>query len=137
MSVSLPDNYKRVLSSLAELIERKGSDLLDILQRQKTGHIVSVQKTFSAEERKEKIRLLEKLLEANRRFFSGLDLKPSAYPEDQVFRSDIAWLWTIINDSRTKRLKGYGKLDRETSAAIDEKISELLDIIAEIEQDYN
>ena len=132
MSTHLPANYLRVISSLSELIERKLRELLHMLRTVENGRVARVERTFSDKERHEKILSLEKLLEANHQMFSDLNLEPATYREDQIFHADIAWLWTIINDSRTKRLKGYGKIDPETAQLIDDKISGLLDIIGEI-----
>lgn len=133
MSTHLPANYRRVISSLSELIERKLRELLHMLSNVENGSVARIERTFSDKERHEKSLRLEKLLEANHQMFSDLNLEPATYREDQIFHADIAWLWTMINDSRTKRLKGYGKIDPETAQLIDDKISGLLDIISEFD----
>ncbi len=133
MPLPLPPNYQRVLSSLAEIIERDVLDLLRVLEGEgESDEIVRIRRSWTPAERKEKIQKLRELLEANRKFFRDLGGKPVTYTERQVFDAKITHLWTLLNDSRPEKMKGYGALTEEQKEWIDRYIRNLLTRIDEL-----
>lgn len=133
MPLPLPPNYQRVLSSLAEIIERDVLDLLRVLEgKDGNDEIVKITRTWTPDERKEKMQKLRGLLEANRIFFRDLGGKPVINTEGQVFDAKITHLWSLLNDSRPEKMKGYGSLTEEQKEWIDRYIRDLLKRIDEL-----
>ena len=135
MSVLLPANYQRILSSLTEIMEREALELIRILENpEKEEGIIRISTSFTPQIRQEKTQRLRSLLDENRRFFRELQAEPVLYSEEQIFDAKITQLWTILSDSRPGKMKGYGPLTKEEREWIDEHVGRLLKIINELKR---
>jgi hypothetical protein len=88
--------------------------------------------SFSDEKRKylmEKINALRKL---NNTMFIELNLKSSEITEEQIVKGKIAYLWTVLIDSKANALKGYGDLPDDLAQILDSHIDTLLKAIEEM-----
>ena len=66
MAVKLSSIYQRILSALAEMIEQDVLEMLRLLNDDSEERsIVRIEKSFSVEERRDKITVMEHLLEEN------------------------------------------------------------------------
>jgi hypothetical protein len=131
--MSLPGNYKRVLASLAEIIDRNVNELIRLLDEPDTDNgIVRTEDAFNPEEKREKIRKLRELQEENRRFYEGLGTEDVHYSGRQIYHAKITRLWAILNDSRPEKLKGYGELKEEERKWIEENVERLLRILEDL-----
>ena len=134
--MTLPPNYLRSLSSLAEIMEREVLELLRLLkEHDKESPVILIQGSFTPQQRQEMIRKLEDMLEKNRSFFRELKAKQVVYTEKQLFEAKVTHLWTVLNDSLPAKTKGYGQLTKEQREWIDRQVGELLTLIKELGQE--
>ena len=64
-----------------------------------------------------------------------MELKPAHYTEKQIFNAETSHLWTIMNDSRSFRLKGYGRQGRNAAEILDDHINRFLALVQSLGQD--
>ncbi len=132
--IELPPNYIRVLSVTAKIIEEELNDLENLLLRNPEIHFIKdIHPSLSDTEKKtllEKIKLLRAM---NNKLFSELNLEHYSLTESQIIKGKTAYLWSILSDSKSKALKGYGELTTDTAKFLDERIDELLTIVKEID----
>ena len=69
---------------------------------------------------------------ANEEMYKELDLLPTVYSEDRIVKAKIDHLWTVLVDSGSKRMRGFGKLSSNCAEAIDFRVKKLLEWLEEI-----
>jgi hypothetical protein len=131
--MSLPRNYKRVLASLAEIIDRNVTELIRLLEEpgMESG-IIRREDSFAPAEKEQKLKKLKELREENKHFYKALDTEDVSYSDRQIYNAKITRLWTILHDSRPEKLKGYGTLEEEERKWIAQQVERLLGIIEEL-----
>ncbi len=131
--MGLPSNHRRILSVTSEKTESSIISMERILTGKETDR--KTQKLIPAyeEEKRQKIlKLLDRLRVENEKFFEEFKLKPVEKYEDRLIKSQVSYLWTVLIDSKAKRLANYGAVDEKSGEKIDERIDSLLAIIKEI-----
>jgi hypothetical protein len=132
-TIKLPPNHNRVISVTAKTIEEELNELEIVLTQKNNNSIIrKFIPSFSDEKRKylmEKINALRKL---NNTMFIELNLKPSEITEEQIVKGKIAYLWTVLIDSKANALKGYGDLPDDLAQILDSHIDTLLKAIEEM-----
>jgi len=132
-TIKLPPNHNRVISVTAKTIEEELNELEIVLTQKNNNSIIrKFIPSFSDEKRKylmEKINALRKL---NNTMFIELNLKSSEITEEQIVKGKIAYLWTVLIDSKANALKGYGDLPDDLAQILDSHIDTLLKAIEEM-----
>ena len=77
-------------------------------------------------------RILEKidaLAQSNRELFQEFDLQHSVSSQSQMLRAKAAYLWTVLMDSKSKKLSRFGKLSHDPAAELDKHIDRMLSLL--------
>ncbi len=132
--IELPQNYIRVLSVTAKIIEEELNDLENLLSRNPEKYFIKdIHPSLSDTEKKTLLEKIKLLRDLNNKLFSELNLEHYSLTESQVIKGKTTYLWSILSDSKSKALKGYGELTTETAKFLDERIDALLAIVEEID----
>jgi molybdenum cofactor biosynthesis enzyme MoaA len=131
--IELQNNHKRVLAGTFKTIEEELLELESVLSKKNnSGQLKKIVATYSDSERKYLLEKIEKLKNENQKIFNELDLTTSEVLESQIVKSRITFLWTVLHDSKSKSLRKYGDLSKESSIYIDKLIDGLIQILDEI-----
>ncbi|HTP78885.1 MAG TPA: hypothetical protein VMM57_00625 [Bacteroidota bacterium] len=57
----------------------------------------------------------------------GLDQKEST--EKQIVQSSTAYLWTILRNSTSRGMRGFGELPPDSAREVDRRINQLLNLL--------
>jgi hypothetical protein len=72
------------------------------------------------------------LRKANVEFVRTFNLTRSIVDEDQIVKAGLVNLWTILIDSKSNAMRGYGDLQVGIASQVDARVDELLRIIDEL-----
>ncbi len=89
----------------------------------------TVHPSYSAEERAFILETIRDLRKTNEEMVKALGLKSDVKNEEQIIRAQIAHLWTILIDSTSHGMRGFGELPSETAHMIDQHVEQLLKIL--------
>lgn len=132
-TVKLPDNHRRSLSVAAQFVERTLDEMEELLRSRGRSRLTSkVQAAFSDEERIRLLAALAQMRQANAEMVRALGLEASPYREDRVITAKRTYLWTILVDSKSKGLRGFGQLAPELAEVVDHHVNRLLELLEEI-----
>ena len=135
---NLNDTHERVFRSTATILERRITEYFCYLFLSRFANELPgpVRLPFKDDvRRKEKDRLIEnlsKLAEITESFASTFNLE---LPEDSLrscFRAQAFKIWEDLENSNSKRIRGYGDLDPETAKRLDDFIDQMKIINNEI-----
>jgi len=88
-----------------------------------------IRSVYSEDERQDLAKAVAKLRQANREMVEDLGLVTSEFTEQQIVNARVSHLWTILVDSKSKKLKNFGEVPREHTVEIDRHIDKLLEIL--------
>ena len=127
MRTKLNSNHKRVLSATVKIVDEEIKAIKRVvLNDDNNSKINLVEKTFDEENSKNILSVLESLEKMNAKLFDDFELTGTKLMEKQIVYSKISYLWTILTDSHSKRLKSFGKLDDADGRKIDEYLDKML-----------
>ncbi|GBD87049.1 hypothetical protein BMS3Abin03_00975 [bacterium BMS3Abin03] len=131
----LPDNHNRSLSVTSRIIERTINEMEFVLNGIYKNNIAEViEPSYTKKERDEILKLLTELKEENENMSHTLELKPDTLIEDWIIFAQLSYLWTILIDSKSNKLKRYGDLPQDSVELIDNFIEKLLTTVEKIKQ---
>ena len=135
MANDLNEGHLRRLSSVMAIVDSMISRMLDMLDdRARATPMTVVEGALSAEER----RSLEKSLAGLRSLIAGFagkyDLEPSKKRLRRVLITDASQIWTLLEDCRPSRMRGYGKINDSDAEALETEIQKFLSKINEVMQ---
>jgi len=126
----LPPNHKRIISVTAKTIEEELNEMETVLSHDRSaGYIKKIILSYSDEERKELIEKIGELRKLNHIMSDALNLNSTEITEEQIIKGKLSYLWTVLIDSKSRALKGYGTLPEETAAVLDKHIDNLLELV--------
>jgi len=128
--INLPPNHRRSLSATAQLVENALDELESVLGRQGREKLTSrVKVTYSNEDRDRFLRTVAAMRLANEELVRdfGLDQKEST--EKQIVQSSTAYLWTILRNSTSRGMRGFGELPPDSAREVDRRINQLLNLL--------
>jgi len=131
--VSLPPNHKRVISVTARLLEKELDDLENLILNDQHHLTKRINKTLNPDQRKSIIEIIKKIRIENEEMFHKFDLDFEKLSEHQLMYGKVSYLITILADSTSKGLKGYGALDREASGILDSCMNDIISKFNDIE----
>ncbi len=123
----LPSNHKRVVSVTARLLERELNEIENLIKNNSGNITRKINRTLTDEQRDKIKNLIEQSRSENEKMFHNFNLEAEKLNEHQIIYSKVSYLITILTDSTSKGLKGYGKLDKELAHTLDESIKGLID----------
>jgi hypothetical protein len=126
--IELSSTHVRVLSVVAQSIENSLEDITTrILKNNEKILLQQIKPIYSAEEKKEIIMAVEEIRKSLFRFVKKFSIKKNTVSEEQILRSQISYMWILLRDSYSNKLKNYGAVPHELQKDIDSSIDELLE----------
>ena len=134
----LSGNHKRSLSVTSKSVEKTINDLEILLKGTNQNKITeSIKRVYTDEEKEKMFNLLDELRDINEEMFESLKLKSQKLSEDRIVYANLTYLWTILIDSKSDKLKRYGNVEKENIEKIDNFIDRLLSIVEKLKEVSN
>lgn len=132
--MELPPNSRRRLSVTANVVEKSLDTLEHLLINPLAGSATHrIEPTYTPAEREALLAGVRDLKLANAAMVDNLHLQPYHVLESQIVNATVNHLWTILVDSRSRAMKGFGYLPSDAAAAIDQHVDELLHLLGTIQ----
>ena len=132
-SIELPDPQRRSLEVTANVIETTLAEMETLLRSDRKGQLTrKVEPCYSEEERSRMLSAIAAMRQANTEMILHLGLRSSRIREDRIVNARISHMWTVLCDSTSKGLKGFGGLPPSLSQVVDDHINQLLELLKEI-----
>lgn len=129
---ALPENYRRSLSVTAHTVEETLDKLESILRSNGVEKLTSrVTTSYSGDERERLLEIIAKMRKANEEFVRHFALSKTESDEAQILGASIAHLWTILIDSTSRGMRGYGSLPPHLARELNAHIERLLAVLDE------
>ncbi len=129
MDEGLSEGHRRALSSRMLIVDSAIVRVLGLLEDRKTpAAMKSIEGSVTAEQQEE---ITARLLQLQARLASlatRYNLEPAKRDLRRILASEVSRIWVALEDSRPRRLKGYGSLPAETAAALEAQMQEMLQI---------
>jgi len=131
----MPENelsvpQKRSLFAAMKMIEKSMNELGDLTGLQRSSFsVLYADKLSNSEEQ----RINEIILEIRSRIekmFEKYGLGKDEISMEQVVNSKKAYMWTILEDSTSKRMKGYGNFPVSIKEEYDNEIQEFMNLVS-------
>ena len=127
MKTEFNSNHKRVLSSTVKIVDEELRSIKQLLGKNNSDSKINyVEKSFDKTDSKKMILILDYLLKMNSEMYDDLGLKSQQLTERQIVYSKISYLWTILSDSHSKRLRAFGNIGDDSAKKIDEYLDKML-----------
>jgi hypothetical protein len=115
------------------MVEQTLDEMEELLLSRRGGKLTSrIETSYSEEERARLSTAISEMRRANAEMFLALGLEASHYTEDRIMSAKNAHLWTILVDSKSRGMKGFGELPPELAHAVDFHVSRLLELLKEL-----
>jgi len=132
MPIELQPDHRRSISTTAQIVEKTLNEMEDILlQKYKENIATIVVESYSEKERTIMLTKIAEIRKANQELFQEFNLKRTEQSESQVLHAAAAYLWTVLMDSKSKKLRGFGKLSPNVAAKIDEHVERIVTLLDE------
>ena len=132
--VELPPAHKRSLSVVARSIEDSLNDIATRLQGNLADSLLHrIEHSYTDQERKQIFKAVEGVREALVELILEFDLDTSTVFESQILSAHCSHIWTLLQDSRSDKLKSYGEVPEESRASIDTAIDKMLDRMGQLQ----
>jgi len=127
MKTEFNSNHKRVLSSTVKIVDEELRSLKQLLEKNNSDSKINfVEKSFDNKTSKKMMLILDSLLKMNSEMYDDLGLKRQQLTERQIVSSKVSYLWTILSDSHSKRLKAFGEISEDSAKKIDKYLDKML-----------
>ena len=124
----LPSAHRRSLSAVARNIENSLNDMARKLKGNSSDSFLSrVEESYTETERQYILSAIENVRQALVELIRHFSLDISSVSEEQILQAHISHIWTLLQDSYSKKSKGYGTLPKEFHVPLDEAIGKLLE----------
>jgi len=132
--INISENHKRSLSVTSRHIENSINEIEELLTNKKTDTLTEkIIKNISEEKRNQILSITKIIREKNQNMFNDLELNSSTFYEDRIIRSRITHIWSLLCDSTSDSLKGYGAVSPSNAELINDHVNSLLETINEIQ----
>ena len=128
--VDLPPNHRRSLSATAHLLETALDELESVLRARGSEKLTSCIKThYGDDDRNRFLRAIEQMRDVNQELVSDLQLSKTESSEKQIVQSRSAYLWTVLRNSTSRGMRGFGELPPDSAREVDRRINQLLNLL--------
>lgn len=132
--ITIPANHNRTLSVMAHHIETGLLEIKKILQNNDEFLLTeNILKTIDSKKAGQILSLIDEMLKANGEMFFALELESNKNTDARIIKGKMSYLWSIIVDHTSDRLKGYGELDPPESELVDKHVTRILNIVDKIQ----
>ena len=124
--VELPPDHKRSLSVVARNIEDSLNDITVRLQANPSNaQLHNVEPSFTSAERTFILKIVEEIRRSLLNLIENFDIHPSSVTEFQIVQAQYTHIWTLLQDSYSDKMKGYGEIQENEARLLDEHITKL------------
>ena len=128
-TIEINENHRRVLGSAMRMLRRMLNDFIRIVGEDRRFK----RNAFSEEQTKELLKNIETAQCNIARFITQFNLSTKREPAPEwSIQVGVARMWEMLEDCKSKRLKGYGELAEFSRSKIDNNIQNLIDIFNNI-----
>lgn len=128
-SINLSSNHKRSVSSSVYLIEQLADDIEAILNNTDDGVMRTLQKDTSDEEKESIMAALADIRRSLKKMVEKYRLTKHEIVQSQYISSRKVKMWEVLNDTTSKRLKGFGDFPEEYAEEFDNDIRDLIRLV--------
>jgi len=134
----LNEGHLRRLSSVMAIVDSMISRMLDLVnERTVATPMMVIEETLSAEERQSLKESLVDLRALIADFAGRYDLEPSRKRLRRALITDSSQIWTLLEDCRPSRMRGYGSINDSDTEILETEIQKFLHKINEITQVFD
>lgn len=131
----LPEPHLRVLSATARRVEDTLDRLETMLRSRGIKKLTStVRSSYSDEERQRLLDSIATMRRVNEEFINACGLVKTELDEARILGAAITHLWTILVDSTSKGMRGFGPLSSPVAKEVDKHMSRLLAVLNEFNE---
>ncbi len=128
-SINLSSNHKRSVSSSVYLIEQLADDIEAILNNTDDGVMRTLRKDTSDEEKESIMAALADIRRSLKKMVEKYRLTKHEIVQSQYISSRKVKMWEVLNDTTSKRLKGFGDFPEEYAEEFDNDIRDLIRLV--------
>ena len=131
-NINLPANHRRSFASTLFLLEKMAVEIRETLHSEKELRMQKTEKDLS-EARKESVMNVLNALETQIAILADkYQLQPQELIESHFLNARKSKAWEILNDSFSKRMRGFGEFPPELAREFDADVQNLLDLISKL-----
>ena len=130
--ISLSKNHKRIIGVTMKILEKDMDELMILLNADQNEPSYEIIKDIPESELKEKMLVVKKVKLLIKEMYSRYSLGRETLRISRILEAKKSYLWTILCDSYSDKIKRYGDFNENDSKGYDKKIDELLNLINEI-----
>ncbi len=131
-TVDLPANHLRSISVSMCLIEKSIDELESLLTKKKKGFTYEVEHDIDENKSKHTLEIIGRVKHLIGKISAKYNLKKETTILSRVLNAKYTKMWEILSDTKSNRLKGYGRLPDNMANEIDEDISSILNLIEQL-----
>jgi hypothetical protein len=131
--IHLLPNHRRSLSVTADAIDRSLREMEEVLRERGSEEVTKkILPVYSEAERQNLLQAIDEIRKENQAMVEHLNLERSKFAEDQIINSRVSHLWTILVDSKSRKLKNFGEVPKDVAPEIDCHVDKLLEILKQM-----
>ena len=131
-NINLSSNHNRSVSSSVYLIEQLADEIATILNNNDDGIIKTVRKDTAVDEKKNIMIVLGKIRTSLKKMTEKYSLAKHEIVQSQYISARKVKMWEVLNDTTSKRLKGFGDFPEEYAGEFDQDIRNLITLVEKI-----
>lgn len=121
---------RRSLFAALKMMEKSMNELGDLTGLPRSSHTVKFTDALSEAEADRIKEIIREIRARINIMFEQYKLKKEEIAMKQLINSKKAYLWTILEDSKSERLKGFGGFPADIKAEYDKEIEELIKLVS-------
>jgi hypothetical protein len=123
---------RRSISATLKMIEKSLNELGDLTGLQRSYYTTHFNDPLNDLESQRVNNLISDIRGKINMMLEKYKLDKDEISMDQVLNSKKAYLWTILEDSTSKRMKGYGDFPESVKERYDEEIQEIMELVSKL-----
>ena len=129
----LPDAHRRRISVSVHYLEKMAVLLEGLLRRDSPSMVTEdIEESFTEEQRSKMLVVLGEIRSGINDMVRTFNLEPAKRSESQIVLAQVTHLWTILIDSQSKTMRGFGELPEGVALALDPRVGKLIELLDEL-----
>ena len=130
--IQLQPNHKRSFSSTLYLLEKKTTEIRDVLTSEKEFSMQEVKRDLSERKKQAVLQAVDEIEKEIARLAKKYQLTKHEMVESYFLNSRKSKAWEILNDSVSRRMNGFGEFPPEIAREFDADIEQLLRLVSKL-----
>jgi len=131
-TVNLSETHRRVISVVMKIVESRLDEMYQVLNRPHQGTTYGIHQDLEADEINRSNFVIRRAKDLVKEISKKYGLRQEYRTQSAVIRAKKANLWSILEDSYSKKLRRYGELDARIATEFDCEIEKLIYLIESI-----